>query len=117
MSSFQLYIDGKAVEENYTDIVVSRELYYNDYEPYPQTVYVLNNPNQAFKIDSGEEVTFSCTFKAQESITCRVFLLMNWSPDGNLRYRPWVMFWEDEVTFPKYTPKGVPSFSFLLLFF
>lgn len=106
------FINGEAVEANYTDTVASQELYYNDNEPYPQTVYVLNNPEHGFEIGSGEEVTFSCTFKAQENITCRVFLLMNWSPDGNLRYRPWAVLWEDEVTFLKYISEDVPGFTF-----
>ncbi|MFX0151449.1 MAG: hypothetical protein ACFFAJ_11755, partial [Candidatus Hodarchaeota archaeon] len=107
------YINGKAVDVNYTVTVTSQELYYNDYVPYPQTVYVINNPDPTFEIDSGEEVSFSCIFKAQENTTCRVFLLMNWSPDGNLRYRPWAVFWDNEISFTKYSDNSVPGFSFL----
>ncbi|MFX0174220.1 MAG: hypothetical protein ACFE9L_20255, partial [Candidatus Hodarchaeota archaeon] len=82
------HINGKTVDVNLTHTAVTQELYYNDYVPYPQTVYVTNNPDQTFEIESGEEVTLSCIFKAQENTTCRVVLIMNWSPDGNLRYRP-----------------------------
>ncbi|MFX0013462.1 MAG: hypothetical protein ACFFB2_01645 [Promethearchaeota archaeon] len=109
------HINGKEVNVNFTHALVAQELYYNDNVPYLQTFYIINNPDPAFEIGSGEEVTFSCIFKAQENTTCRVVLLMNWSPDGNLRYRPWSMFWEKEVSFTKYSSKDVPGFSILTL--
>ncbi|MFX1517926.1 MAG: hypothetical protein ACFFC6_16615 [Promethearchaeota archaeon] len=43
-------------------------------------------PKQASKINTGEEVTFSGIFSSYETTTCDVYLMLNWSPDGNIRY-------------------------------
>ncbi|MFX0207659.1 MAG: hypothetical protein ACFFDT_16850 [Candidatus Hodarchaeota archaeon] len=60
-------------------------------------------PNSDLVIDQDEEVTFSCTLIAHEVITTDVYLILNWSPDGNIRYH-WIPFAE-EVTFT------LPDFS------
>lgn len=55
------------------------------------------DPNTDFVIDQDEEMTFSCTFAAHEAKTSDVYFILNWSPDGNIRYL-YVPFLE-EVTF------------------
>ncbi|MFX1285867.1 MAG: hypothetical protein ACFFB5_19655 [Promethearchaeota archaeon] len=54
-------------------------------------------PNNEFEVNQDEEVTFSCTFTAHEAKICDIYLVMNWSPDSNIRYL-YVPFLE-EVTF------------------
>ncbi|MFX0206060.1 MAG: hypothetical protein ACFFDT_08730 [Candidatus Hodarchaeota archaeon] len=64
-------------------------------ELWSDMVYI--TPNNDFEIDQDEEVTISCTFTAHEAKICDIYLIMNWSPDDNIRYlyNPYL----EEVTF------------------
>ena len=101
-------INGESKEEDFTRKVVERGL---DYQA-NATLYVV--PDQAFEIGSNEEVSFSCTITVQKNITCLVAIVINWSPDGNIRYR-WVPVYEEDIKFEilKTTPTvlATPGFS------
>lgn len=53
-------------------------------EPWIERIYVV--PNQASEISSGEKITFSCTITANDTVNSDIYLIMNWSPDENLRH-------------------------------
>ncbi len=99
-------INGESVKEDFTKKVVEKGL---DYEK-NATLHVV--PDQAFEIGSNEEVSFSCTISVQENVTCLVAIVINWSPDGNIRYR-WVPVYNEDVSFEiiKTTPIATPGFS------
>ncbi|UCG00405.1 MAG: hypothetical protein JSW11_12240 [Candidatus Heimdallarchaeota archaeon] len=101
-------VNGKSVERDFTRKVVEWGL---DYET-NVTLYVV--PAQAFEIDSDEEVTFSCAITVYENVTCNLGILINWSPDGNIRYR-WVPVYEEDITFEGPTALSTPGFSVLSL--
>ena len=85
-------INGQPVEENLSTQYVDWTL------EYIADVTACVVPNQAFDINTGEEVTFSCNITAQEPGTIGVAMVINWSPDGNTRYR-WVPVIEGDVEF------------------
>jgi hypothetical protein len=75
-------LNGSAIEINYTREV----LWYPYWEDvtWVDKFYIV--PNQAIEINTGEIMTFSCTLTSDEDITSHLFLLVNWSPDENIRY-------------------------------
>ena len=73
-------INNAPVEVNYTWSGLWSSIGYT-----PWTVQATIVPNQLFKINSGNEVTFSCTLIANQPVICDIYILMNWSPDGNIR--------------------------------
>lgn len=86
-------INNQPVKLNHT----WNQLWYPYWEeiPWNDKVYIV--PNNDLVIDQDEEVTFSCTLIAHGVITTDVYLILNWSPDGNIRYYsiPFI----EEVTF------------------
>ncbi|MFX0124118.1 MAG: hypothetical protein ACFFAE_10820, partial [Candidatus Hodarchaeota archaeon] len=73
-----------------------------------QVVYIV--PNQASEIKSGEIVTFSCTINTETTVISNFGILLNWSPDENIRPF-WVPLWEDDVVFEAPTTTTVPTTS------
>ncbi|MFX0206224.1 MAG: hypothetical protein ACFFDT_09565 [Candidatus Hodarchaeota archaeon] len=63
-------------------------------------------------IDTDEEVTFSCTLEAHETTTSDMYLLIQWSPDGNTSYRT-AKVWKESFTKHTTTKKRSIGFSFL----
>ncbi|MHA2245341.1 MAG: hypothetical protein ACXADY_10280 [Candidatus Hodarchaeales archaeon] len=118
VSATDFEINGSPVEVNYT----WEQLYYPYWEEVTlnQKVYLV--PNEEFEIDQDEEVIFSCTITTIESVTCDVYLIMNWSPDGNIRSQ-WILFFQEDVEFEAITSTtaetepsdsiGTPGFSFM----
>lgn len=82
ISATDFEINELSVEVNQTHEGVYHPYFSED--PWIDKVYMV--PNYASEITLGEKVTFSCTFIAHESIISDIFLIMNWSPDGNIRY-------------------------------
>ncbi|MFX0124007.1 MAG: BMP family protein [Candidatus Hodarchaeota archaeon] len=64
------------------------------------SVYVFSSSDLS-SLATGEEVTMSCTFTPQGIGTPSMYLLVNWSPDGNTR-KQWIPFWH-ELAPPSFT--------------
>ncbi|MHA2243949.1 MAG: hypothetical protein ACXADY_03190 [Candidatus Hodarchaeales archaeon] len=114
-------INGKSTSLNST---VTLRTNYQDAWPYPPfdiTSYII--PSNI--ITSGEEVTFSCTLSATQNITIDIWFWVNWTPDGNIRYRtpPFIeMPVLSEIDLIGFLPpksgvpsNGFPGYSFTLL--
>jgi hypothetical protein len=74
-------INGKTAEINYTKKTVEK---YIGSALSVLKLYFVYSPG--LEIATGEQVTFSCTFKATSITTFGMDLLVNWSPDGIQRY-------------------------------
>jgi hypothetical protein len=75
-------INEEFVEINHT-ITYIEHLTIQGYPPYDVKCYLI--PNKAKNFDSGENITFSCIVRVNKTITADVFIIVNWSPDGNRR--------------------------------
>jgi hypothetical protein len=81
-------INGEPVTINHTwtmkdvDLEIGWILFYK--------IYII--PNKASHIATGEKVTISGTFKANDAISFSAFSNINWSPDGNKRHKWWILF-------------------------
>jgi len=75
-------INQVSVEVNQTHESVYHPYFSEDL--WTDKVYIV--PNYASEISTGEKVTFSCAFIAHETIISDIYLIMTWSPDGNIRY-------------------------------
>ncbi|UCE12935.1 MAG: hypothetical protein JSV04_12175 [Candidatus Heimdallarchaeota archaeon] len=83
-------INEETVKANFTTRV--QEVWSNGTRGNSTLYFVTNEMG----IDAAEEVNFLCEFVSKENTTSTVFLNMEWSPDGNARYR-WNFFSEKLV--------------------
>ena len=85
------YINGKAVDTNYTFSTLVHEEWRSDY-----WVEARNYLIPASEIGLNDIITFSCTLTAYKNVTIEIShgLGINWSPDGNIRYR-WAYTWTE----------------------
>lgn len=80
------YINRKAADINYTFSTLVHEEWRSDFWVEARNYLI---PCQASEIDVDERITFSCILTAYQDITSEITyaLTINWSPDGNIRYR------------------------------
>ncbi|MFX0209314.1 MAG: hypothetical protein ACFFDT_25245 [Candidatus Hodarchaeota archaeon] len=95
------YIDGTTVDLNYTYSTLVHEEWRSEY-----WVEARNYIIPASEIDLNDEITFSCTLTAYQDVTMEIshVLAVNWSPDGNTRFR-WANAWDgsfDSVPQPNF---------------
>ncbi|MFX1285698.1 MAG: hypothetical protein ACFFB5_18805 [Promethearchaeota archaeon] len=91
VSVMDIEINGEEVEVDYTSILVEVGV-----DGILRVYTGLIIPNQA-AIETDEQIEFSCTIIAHDTKTCDVFLLTNWSPNNNNRYR-WIPFHQPDVS-------------------
>lgn len=100
-------INGASVTINYT--WTGEELYQGG-EYSTSTIHVFNGPS--FIIATGATVTFSCTLTSYAAFPCYLGLVMNWSPDEDLRLRlspVWHEVFLEESPPPETTTVLIPT--------